>query len=97
MLTPDVDLYLPASHSSHAGLTPDVALYFPASHILHGPPLGPVYPSLHLQKLTPLAPAINVLPFTQSMQASLTQRTLRSATAPDSRWTAALTSLAIWI
>jgi hypothetical protein len=28
---------------------PVTALYFPATHAAHGPPLGPVYPALHVQ------------------------------------------------
>jgi hypothetical protein len=40
--------YVPAEQLVHSTL-PVTALYFPATHAAHGPPLGPVYPTLHVQ------------------------------------------------
>lgn len=43
-----VATYVPAEQLVHSTL-PVTALYFPATHAAHGPPLGPVYPTLHVQ------------------------------------------------
>jgi hypothetical protein len=49
-------LYLSSGHSSHpAG--PIAALNFPATQSAHGPPLAPVYPSLHWHAVFTLLPA----------------------------------------
>jgi hypothetical protein len=45
---------VPAVQGMHGPL-PMVSLYFPAEHAAHGPPFGPVYPTLHAQSVLPAA------------------------------------------
>jgi hypothetical protein len=66
-VAPTVVVDLPASQSVHVA-APKTVLYFPVPHAMHVPPLGPVYPSLHLQRSTSGEPTYSVLPFRQSMQ-----------------------------
>ena len=48
--------YVFAAHTSHAAV-PDAFLNLPASHAGHGPPFGPVYPTLQEQDVTIMLPA----------------------------------------
>ena len=66
-VAPTVVVDLPASQLVHVAV-PMTVLYFPVPHAMHVPPLGPVYPSLHLQWVGSYAVANSVLPFTQAMQ-----------------------------
>jgi hypothetical protein len=54
IVAPTVVEYVPAAQSVHTAL-PVAILYLPATQAVHGPPLGPVFPILHVQA----APAVH--------------------------------------
>ena len=62
--------YLACTHASHAAL-PDAALYVPATQAVHGPPFGPVNPTLQVQEVSELLPLGDVLDAGQALHASV--------------------------
>ena len=54
-VAPTVAEYVPAPQSVQTAL-PVAILYFPATHATHGPPLGPVNPTLHVQLVDTVQP-----------------------------------------
>ena len=62
--------YLASTHASQAAL-PVTALYVPATQAVHGPPFGPVNPTLQVQEVSELLPLGDVLDAGQAVHASV--------------------------